>query len=81
MKLNKLLNFKQVRMLIVVVLCLYILYNIYHGTMKYMEAFKVESNDGIINLDKMKQKMNNKIEQYKNLLDKLDNINTDLKSA
>ena len=49
--------------------------------MKYMEAFKVESNDGIINLDKMKQKMNNKIEQYKNLLDKLDNINTDFKSG
>ena len=81
MKLNKLLNFKHVRMSIVIVLCLYILYNIYHGTMKYMEAFKVESDDGIIDVNKMTQKMEEKIEQYKNLIDKIDNINSDLISA
>lgn len=81
MKLNKLLNFKHVRMLIVIVLCLYILYNIYHGTMKYMEAFKVESEDGVIDVNKMTQKMEEKIEQYKNLIEKIDNINSDLISA
>ena len=81
MKLNKLLNFKHVRMLIVIVLCLYILYNIYHGTMKYMEAFKVESEDGLIDVNKMTQKMEEKIEQYKNLIEKIDNINSDLISA
>lgn len=78
MKLNKILNFKYVRILIVIVLCLYILYNVYHGTMKYMEAFKVESEDGLIDVNKMTQKMEEKIEQYKNLIDKIENINNDL---
>jgi hypothetical protein len=81
MKLNKLLNFKNIKILIVVVLSLYILYNIYYGTMKSMEAFKVESKDGIIDTEKLETKMRNKIEEYKNLIDKLDNINTDLKSV
>lgn len=81
MKLNKLLNFKHIKILIVVVLSLYILYNIYYGTMKSMEAFKVESKDGIIDTEKLEEKMRNKIEEYKNLIDKLDNINTDLKSV
>ena len=78
MKLNKLLNFKHVRILIIIILCVYILYNIYYGTMKSMEAFKVESEDGIIDSKKLEEKMKNKIEEYKNLIDKLDNINTDL---
>ena len=46
--------------------------------MKSMEAFKVESEDGIIDSKKLEEKMRNKIEEYKNLIDKLDNINTDL---
>lgn len=78
MKLNKLLNFKHIKILIVVILCVYILFNIYYGTMKSMEAFKVESEDGIIDTEKLETKMRNKIEEYKNLIDKLDNINTDL---
>ena len=78
MKLNKLLNFKHVRILIIIILCAYILYNIYYGTIKSMEAFKVESEDGIIDTEKLEEKMKNKIEEYKNLIDKLDNINTDL---
>ena len=81
MKLNKLLNFKHIKILIVVILCVYILFNIYYGTMKSMEAFKVESEDGIIDTEKLETKMRNKIEEYKNLIDKLDNINTDLKSV
>lgn len=78
MKLNKLLNFKNIKILIVVILCVYILFNIYYGTMKSMESFKVESEDGIIDTEKLETKMRNKIEEYKNLIDKLDNINTDL---
>ena len=78
MKLNKLLNFKHIKILIVVILCVYILFNIYYGTMKSMESFKVESEDGIIDTEKLETKMRNKIEEYKNLIDKLDNINTDL---
>lgn len=46
--------------------------------MKSMESFKVESEDGIIDTEKLETKMRNKIEEYKNLIDKLDNINTDL---
>jgi len=46
-----------------------------------MEAFKVESEDGLIDVNKMTQKMEEKIEQYKNLIEKIDNINSDLISA
>ena len=80
MKLNKLLNFKMLKTIIVLILCVYIIYNIYHGVNKYSESFKLEDESGMINLEKLTKKMENKIEQYENLIDKLDNINTDLKS-
>ena len=38
------------------ILCVYILFNIYYGTMKSMESFKVESEDGIIDTKKLEKK-------------------------
>tara|TARA_B000000557_G_C20658355_1_gene393610 strand:- start:325 stop:570 length:246 start_codon:yes stop_codon:yes gene_type:complete len=80
MKLNNLLNFKMLKKISILILCIYIIYNIYHGVNKYNESFKLEDESGIINVEKITKKMENKIEQYENLIDKLDNINTDLKS-
>ena len=80
MKLNNLLNFKMLKRISILILCIYIIYNIYHGVNKYNESFKLEDESGIINVEKITKKMENKIEQYENLIDKLDNINTDLKS-
>ena len=80
MKLNKLFDFKMLKSIILLVLCVYIIYNIYHGTKKYNEAFKLEDKDGIINVEKITKKMQDKIKKYEKLVDKLDNINTELKS-
>ena len=80
MKLDKLLNPKTIKGIIVLVLCIYIIYNIYYGAKKSMESFKLQDKEGIIDMENFTKKMENKIESYKNIIDKLDNIATDLKS-
>ena len=80
MKLNNLLNFKMLKSISILILCIYIIYNIFHGVNNYNESFKLEDESGVLNVEKITKKMEDKIEQYENLIDKLDNINTDLKS-